>query len=78
MQARSADPGRAQQRPGEIFGLSIEEIAFDSRWLHIVNQVRVTKEGLVFAPLKRNKIRAVPLPDRVAHVLKRHMETFPR
>jgi hypothetical protein len=44
---------------------------------HIVNQVKVTKHGLVFAPPKRNKVRDVPLPDRVAHILKQHMETFP-
>jgi hypothetical protein len=42
-----------------------------------VNQVKATKEGLVFAPPKRNKIRDVPLPDRVAHVLKQHMAAFP-
>lgn len=44
-------------RQGEIFGLPVDEIGFDSGWLHIVNQVKVTKEGLVFAPPKRNKIR---------------------
>jgi integrase len=35
------------------------------------------ERGLVFAPPKRAKIRDVPLPDRVAHVLKQHMEAFP-
>jgi integrase len=39
--------------------------------------VKVTKGGLVFDLPKRNKERDVPLPDRVAHVLKQHMETFP-
>ncbi|MFD8049323.1 tyrosine-type recombinase/integrase [Streptomyces chartreusis] len=52
------------------------EVAFDSGWLHIVNQLKV-KEGLVFAPPERNKVRDVPLPDRVAHALKQHMEAFP-
>jgi integrase len=64
-------------RQGEIFGLSVDEIDFDAGWLHIVNQVKVTKSGLVFAPPKRNKLRDVPLPDRVANVLKLHMEAFP-
>ncbi|MFD0222821.1 tyrosine-type recombinase/integrase [Streptomyces hirsutus] len=31
----------------------------------------------MFAPPKRNKERDVPLPDRVAHILKQHMEAFP-
>ncbi len=57
--------------------MPVDGIGFDSGWLHIANQVKVTKHGLVFAPPKRNKIRAVPLPDRVAHVLKQHMEAFP-
>jgi integrase len=64
-------------RQGEIFGLPVDEIGFDSGWLHIANQVKVTKTGLVFSPPKRNKVRDVPLPDRVAHALKRHMEVFP-
>ncbi|MFF8928739.1 tyrosine-type recombinase/integrase [Streptomyces longwoodensis] len=64
-------------RQGEIFGLPVDEIDFDSGWLHVVNQVKVTKEGLVFAPPKRNKLRDVPLPNRVAHALKQHIETFP-
>lgn len=64
-------------RQGEIFGLPADEIDFDSGWLHVVNQVQVTKQGMVFAPPKREKLRDVPLPDRVAHVLKLHMEAFP-
>ncbi|MGW4250775.1 tyrosine-type recombinase/integrase [Streptomyces californicus] len=64
-------------RQGEIFGLPVDGIRFDSGWLHVANQVKVTKEGLLFAPPKRDKVRDVPLPDCVAHVLKAHMETFP-
>lgn len=63
-------------RQGEIFGLPVEGINFDSGWLHVANQVKVTKAGLVFAPPKRNKERDIPLPARVAHVLKQHMDTF--
>ncbi|MFE9018426.1 tyrosine-type recombinase/integrase [Streptomyces sp. NPDC007808] len=64
-------------RQGEIFGLSEDEIDFDSGWLHIVNQVKVTKGGLVFAPPKRDKLRDVPMADHVAHSLKQHIEAFP-
>ncbi|MFJ8080769.1 tyrosine-type recombinase/integrase [Streptomyces sp. NPDC096205] len=64
-------------RQGEIFGLPVDEIDFASGWLHIVNQVKVTRGGLIFAPPKRNKLRDVPLPDRVAHALKEYMESYP-
>ncbi|MEV7325039.1 site-specific integrase [Streptomyces sp. NPDC093970] len=64
-------------RQGEIFGLPADEIDFDSGWLHVVNQVQATKQGMVFAPPKREKLRDVPLPDCVAQVLKLHMEAFP-
>jgi len=39
--------------------------------------VKIANGQLVFGPPKRNKVRDVPLADRVAHVLKRHRETFP-
>ncbi|MET9385342.1 site-specific integrase [Streptomyces sp. NPDC002928] len=64
-------------RQGEIFGLPVDAIGFDSGWLHIACQVKVTRGYLVFAPPKRNKERDVPLPDRVAQTLKHHMEAFP-
>ncbi|MFJ4421860.1 tyrosine-type recombinase/integrase [Streptomyces bobili] len=64
-------------RQGEIFGLPAEDVRFDSGWLHVANQVKVVGGHLVFAPPKRNKERDVPLPDRVAQILKQHMEDFP-
>ncbi|MFF0158211.1 tyrosine-type recombinase/integrase [Streptomyces sp. NPDC005263] len=64
-------------RQGEIFGLPVDDIGFDSGWLHVANQVKVARGHLVFAPPKRNKERDVPLPDCVAQVLKQHMEDFP-
>jgi site-specific recombinase XerC len=45
--------GRCGLRQGETFGLPVDAIGFDSGWLHIANQVKVTQEGLVFAPPKR-------------------------
>ncbi|MDX3365485.1 site-specific integrase [Streptomyces sp. ME02-6987-2C] len=63
-------------RQGEIFGLPVDDIRFDSGWVQVANQVKVTKEGLVFAPPKRDKVRDVPLPDSVAHALETHIKTF--
>ncbi|MGW6460334.1 tyrosine-type recombinase/integrase [Streptomyces sp. NPDC055078] len=64
-------------RQGEILGLPDDEIRFDTGWLHIAYQVKISGGKLVFAPPKRNKERDVPLPDRVAHMLKRHREAHP-
>jgi integrase len=64
-------------RQGEIFGLPADEIDFDSGWLHVAYQVKVANGHLVFGPPKRNKERDVPLPNRVAKVLKGHMDEFP-
>lgn len=64
-------------RQGEIFGLAVDAIGFDTGWLHVGNQVKVARGRLVFSPPKRDKRRDVPLPDRVAQALKRHMEAFP-
>ncbi|MFF4695925.1 tyrosine-type recombinase/integrase [Streptomyces chattanoogensis] len=64
-------------RQGEIFGLSEDAISFDTGWLHVALQVKVSGGKLVFARPKRDKERDVPLPDCVAHVLKQHMEAHP-
>ncbi|MET8133708.1 site-specific integrase [Streptomyces sp. NPDC005251] len=64
-------------RQGEIFGLPADEIRFDTGWLHIGYQVKVASGKLVFAPPKRDKERDVPLPNRVAHTLKAHMDAHP-
>ncbi|KIZ18643.1 tyrosine-type recombinase/integrase [Streptomyces natalensis] len=64
-------------RQGEIFGLPEGEIGFDTGWLHVVNQVKVVEGKLVFARPKRDKERDVPLSDRVAHILKQHIEAHP-
>ncbi|MBT2511036.1 site-specific integrase [Streptomyces sp. ISL-98] len=64
-------------RQGEIFGLPVDEIGFDTGWLHVGYQVKVAGGKLVFAPPKRNKERDVPLSDRVAHALKAHMDAHP-
>ncbi|MDH2388669.1 site-specific integrase [Streptomyces sp. HNM0663] len=63
-------------RQGEIFGLAEDAVGFDSGWLHVGCQVKVANGHLVFGPPKRNKVRDVPLPDRVAHAIKEHREKF--
>lgn len=64
-------------RQGEIFGLPEDLVNFGSGWLHVAIQVKVANGHLVFAPPKRGKERDVPLPPRVAGVLKLHQKQFP-
>ncbi|PWI43286.1 site-specific integrase [Streptomyces sp. ICBB 8177] len=64
-------------RQGEIFGLPADEINFETGWLHVAYQVKVTGGTLVFAPPKRAKERDVPLADSVAQALKRHIKDYP-
>ncbi|MFF4183925.1 site-specific integrase [Streptomyces sp. NPDC001691] len=64
-------------RQGELFGLPVDEVGFDTGWLHISCQVKVAGGKLVFVPPNRNKERDVPLPDWMAHVLKQHIEAHP-
>ncbi|MFG2235105.1 site-specific integrase [Streptomyces sp. NPDC048723] len=64
-------------RQGEIVGLAIDAVNHETGWVHVDCQVKVVNGHLVFSPPKRSKERDVPLPDRIAHVLKRHSEEFP-
>ncbi|MEU3735987.1 site-specific integrase [Streptomyces sp. NPDC032198] len=64
-------------RQGEIFGLPLDEVGFDTGWLHVGYQVKMAGGKQVFAPPKREKERDVPLPDRVASALKVHIEEYP-
>ncbi|MFJ2402896.1 tyrosine recombinase XerC [Streptomyces xanthochromogenes] len=64
-------------RQGEIFGLPVDAIGFDTGWLHVGSQVKVSGGKLVFGLPKRNKERDVPLADSVAHALKAHIEAYP-
>ncbi|MDH6126890.1 site-specific integrase [Kitasatospora sp. GP82] len=64
-------------RQGEVFGLPVDEVGFDTGWLHVGYQVKDVGGHLVFAPPKRGKVRDVPLPERVAHAFKAHAEEFP-
>lgn len=64
-------------RQGEIVGLAVDTVHFDSGTLRVVNQVKLIRGTAVFAPPKGNKERDVPLPGSVAAALKAHMEVHP-
>jgi integrase len=64
-------------RQGEVFGLPVSEIGFDTGWLHVAYQVKNVGGHLVFAPPKRGKLRDVPLAPAIAKAFKAHMEQFP-
>lgn len=64
-------------RQGEILGLSVDELDFDSGTLRVVHQLKLSLSKGVFAPPKGGKLRDVPLPGPVVDALKAHMELYP-
>ncbi|MER6217411.1 tyrosine-type recombinase/integrase [Streptomyces sp. NPDC001674] len=64
-------------RQGEILGLSVDDLDFESGTLHVVQQLKLSLSKPVFAPPKGGKLRDVPLPDPVAEALQDHMKRFP-
>ncbi|WP_215910281.1 hypothetical protein [Streptacidiphilus fuscans] len=64
-------------RQGGVFGLSVDEIRFDTGWLHVGCQVKDLSGHLVFAPPKRGKVRDVPRAGAIARAVEEHMGTFP-
>ncbi|MDI6099747.1 site-specific integrase [Actinoplanes sp. NEAU-A12] len=64
-------------RQGEILGISPDDVDFDGGWLHIVRQVKIVRDRLVFGLPKSDRDRRVPLPDSVAELLRTHIEEFP-
>ncbi|WP_062207541.1 site-specific integrase [Streptomyces sp. NBRC 109706] len=83
---RAALPPRAQAmvdlaagcglRQGEVFGLGVDGVGFDTDTLHVVRQVKLVKGKPVFAPPKCEKERDVPLPAVIADALRTHMKEF--
>ena len=63
-------------RQGEVFGVSPDDLDLARPVLHVVRQVKVIRERLVFAPPKGGKTREVPLPDSVAARLRAHAESY--
>ncbi|MGW4898315.1 site-specific integrase [Kitasatospora sp. NPDC004240] len=64
-------------RQGEILGLAVDAIDFEAETLRVVSQVKLLRQGLIYAPPKGNKTRDVPLPAAVAAILKEHLAAFP-
>jgi integrase len=63
-------------RQGEIFGFGVDGLDLDGGWLHVTRQLKLVRSRLVFGLPKNDRPRRVPLPDTVAEVLRRHMETY--
>lgn len=65
-------------RQGEIFGLSLDEIDWLRRVVHVGHQVKLFKTVTpVYGPPKGGKPRDVPLPHQAAEALAAHLERFP-
>ncbi|MEU1194330.1 site-specific integrase, partial [Streptomyces sp. NPDC005859] len=64
-------------RQGEILGVAVDAIDFESDTLHVVQQLKLSRSKPVFAPPKGGKLRDVPLPGPVADALRAHMKRFP-
>ncbi|MFF1597470.1 tyrosine-type recombinase/integrase [Streptomyces mirabilis] len=64
-------------RQGEILGVAVDAIDFDSGTLHVVQQLKLSRSKPVFALPKGGKTRDVPLPGPVADALRAHMKHFP-
>ena len=65
-------------RQGEIFGLSLDEIDWLHRVVHIGHQVKLFKAVTpVYGPPKGGKPRNVLLPHQAAEALAAHLERFP-
>ena len=60
-------------RQGEVFGLSDADIDREANMLHVVRQVTVVDNRLVFAPPKRGKERSLPLAQSVLRDIDAHM-----
>jgi integrase len=64
-------------RQGEILGVAVGAIDFESDTLQVVQQLKLSRSKAVFAPPKGGKLRDVPLPGQVADALRAHMKRFP-
>ncbi|MET3984780.1 integrase [Streptomyces sp. PvR034] len=64
-------------RQGEILGIDVDAIDFDTDTVHVVQQLKLSRSKAVFAPPKGGKLRDVPLPGPVADALRAHMKRCP-
>jgi integrase len=65
------------ERQGEVFGLAVDDVDWLRRIVHVVRQVKIIDNQLVFAPPKGGKERDVPLAEAVALRLAAHLESWP-
>lgn len=65
-------------RPGELFGLTVDQVDFLRRTVRVDRQlVRVRGHGVTFGPPKSDtSVRTVPLADHVGEALAAHLATF--
>jgi integrase len=64
-------------RQGEILGVAVDALDFETDTLHVVQQLKLSRSKPVFALPKGGKMRDVPLPGPVADALKAHMKRHP-
>lgn len=65
-------------RQGEAFGLGLDDIDFDTGFLHVRRQLRWDGRGRPYFRLpKGDKARDVPIPPRLAARIKSAIEEFP-
>ncbi|MEU6677691.1 tyrosine-type recombinase/integrase [Streptomyces sp. NPDC046925] len=64
-------------RQGEILGIAVNALDFESDTLHVVQQLKLSQSRPVFALPKGGKTRDVPLPGPVADALRAHMKRYP-
>ncbi|MDT3400403.1 site-specific integrase, partial [Streptomyces sp. B1866] len=64
-------------RQGEILGIAVDSVDFESETVHVVQQLKLSRSRPVFAPPKGGKLRDTPLPGPVADALRDHMKRFP-
>lgn len=63
-------------RQGEILGVSVDELDFESDTLHVLHQLKLSRSKPIFALPKGGKVRDVPLPKPIADSLRAHMDAF--
>lgn len=64
-------------RQGELFAASLADLDFLRKTAHVEVQVKYVGRTLVFAPIKNDKIRDVPIADPVLPVLSEHIRRYP-
>jgi integrase len=65
-------------RPGEVFGLAVEDIDFLRGLVHVRAQVKIVGSRLVFGdPKYPRSVRTVPVPRDVIDVLAAHLARYP-